>query len=393
MGPRKTNTRATSSIQYVPGLDGVRAIAIALVVLFHFTSGFAPALAQLGDFWRLFSRAANVGWIGVDIFFVVSGFLITKVIAAKPIESIAQFGHFIARRAWRLLPAYAFCLITFAAIAATVDPYGKVFGNQALLWTLTSNIESSFGDRSALQDANFSLVHFWSLALEWHFYLLFPIMIAALRSPTRAVLILIGMSVACRIVFYAEGLSDNATYSFTFCRMDSLAIGALLALRSGRISCNTSTIVALAGMVMFAGLVLCLADSGWKFKHLPWLQTIGYTAIAISVAMMLLGVVNAPRDSKVIQALELPWLTFIGRSSYSLYVWHLVFFPAIVRVVGLLADGVAERFLFSFAIGLSVTAATGTASYLWIETRFVRAKPLTLDTHNLNIGSQPEPEA
>lgn len=175
--------RSFSSIRYIPGLDGIRAIAVTLVILFHYTSAFSMDLNELGGFWKLIARGLNAGWVGVDIFFVISGFLIAKTIALRPINSFPAYSAFMVRRFLRLAPAYVMCLFVFALVASQLTPESKVFHNQYLLWTLTANIESSFGDRTALSDENFSLVHFWSLALEWHFYIFFPFFCVYVEQP------------------------------------------------------------------------------------------------------------------------------------------------------------------------------------------------------------------
>lgn len=366
--------RSFSSLSYIPGLDGIRAIAVIMVMVFHFTAGFAPELEGLGGFWSVLARLCNVGWLGVDIFFVISGFLIARVLAMQPIESFSIYRRFIARRIRRLVPAYVACLLVFVLVASMLSPESKVLRNQYLLWTLTANIEGSFGDRAALADTNFSLVHFWSLAVEWHFYILFPFVLWAARSAVRGALILIVLAIACRLAFVSLGMSDNAVYSFTFCRIDSLAMGVLLAAWAPGVSVRSSGRIALLGAILLGTMMLVLADSGWRFKTLVWLQTFGYSAIAAAVAMILLWVLNATRQSPLLQMLETDWVTVTGRSSYSLYVWHLVFFPFIVKLVRSNVFGVAAQYLVALVVGLTVSAVLGVVSYRWVELRFLKGR-------------------
>ncbi len=367
--------RKDSSIDYVYGFDGVRAIACVLVVLFHFTSPFAAEMDRQGGWWSAWARFLNVGWIGVDIFFVVSGFFIARITSKNPVNSFARYAAFLYGRGRRLFPAYCACLIAFAAAAATTHPDSKVLNNQYLLWSLSSNIESSFGDRGALTDLHFSLVHFWSLALEWQFYVLFPLTLVVFRSPTTSAIALIATALVCRCFFFALGLSDNATYSFTFCRVDSFAFGVLLAawyrIPSEKFCRNCAAL----GAFGFSAIIFFLAGSDFRFKSLNWLQTIGYTAISASVAMMLLGILRSDILSRGIKLLEHPWLTLIGRSSYSLYIWHLVFFPTIITLLGAAASGLFARYFWTLMFSLFVTAVLGGTSYLCIEKRFTRKRP------------------
>jgi peptidoglycan/LPS O-acetylase OafA/YrhL len=358
--------RKYSSIQYVAGLDGVRAIAVILVMFFHFTASFAPALDRLGGFWAVVARASNVGWIGVDVFFVLSGYLITQVLSSNPID-ISSYKRFVIRRGCRLLPAYIACLIIFLLVASIFSPDSKVLHKQYLLWTLTSNIEASFGDRGALGDSTYSLVHFWSLAVEWHFYLSIPVILRLVGSRATAAVLLVLLALACRLAFVNLGISDNAIYAFTICRIDSLAIGVLLAAWSSRISTESSKRVSLLGAFILATMLLILANSGWRFKTLLWVQIFGYSLISVSVAMILQWVLKAPMDSPVLKFLEKDWLSAIGRASYSLYIWHLVFFPAIMYLVHRTVEGIALQYVVSVASATVISAALGAMSYRWVE--------------------------
>lgn len=366
--------RKSSSIEYIPGLDGLRALAIISVIVFHFTASYAHELAQLGPLWAIWAKVCHVGWIGVDLFFVLSGFLITRILAAKPIGTFDQYASFITRRFWRLVPAYVSCLVSVIFVALYFVPESKVIGNQKYLWTLTSNIVASFGDRNAVSDTYFSLVHFWSLALEWHFYLIFPVLIVITKSPVRTALLLVLAAIVCRIIFFLAGLSDNATYSFTFCRIDALGIGALLAMWGGKIPSGLRNRIAMLGAFCFAAILALLVSSGWQFKTLPWLQTWGYTAISASIAMMLLEIVYSSQNTKVLRFLEHSFLRNIGLSSYSLYIWHLAFFPAIAGMVNRKIENLPLSYILTFVISGSLTFLLGFASYRWVESRFVRQR-------------------
>lgn len=362
--------REYSSITYIPGLDGVRAISIIAVMLFHFTAPYSTQLQGSITGLNVFAKVFSLGWVGVDIFFVISGYLISKLTIKNPIESVSKYCSFIKRRAWRLLPAYIICMLVFSAISITLAHGSKVFDNSYFLWTMTSNIESSFGDRSAFVDRNFSLVHFWSLAVEWHFYLLFPIFIWKANSVTKVAFLLIFTAILVRVQFYNLSLSDNAIYSFTLCRMDSFAFGCLLATpQVERYKFNSKTI-GVVGAVLFITIMAVVANTEMPFKMIPWMQTWGYTAIAMSVAMMLFNIINASASSVLIKWFENLILKTIGRASYSIYIWHLVFHPWVNQLFVGMFSSLSLQYLSSMFTSFIVSTILGMLSYKLIEIKF-----------------------
>jgi len=369
--------RDASSLSYIPGLDGVRAIAVLVVMTFHFTAGFVPQLRLLGVGWQVFAGVAGTGWVGVDIFFVLSGYLIAKVLETRPVSSIAGYSNFIGRRFRRLAPPYIFCLLVFGAVAWLFVPGSKAFNNQYLLWTLTSNIEASFGDRNALGDPYFSLVHFWSLAVEWHFYLLFPLLVFMTGSVKRAAGVLVAAALACRMAFVHFGVSDNAIYSFSLCRADSLALGCLLACINLNDYKRYRSAAGLIGVLVFVALLSSLALDSKPFKMVSWLKMVGYTALSVAIAMMLFAVLQSSPQSKVTRALEQKWLVWIGRASYSLYIWHLVFFPWIQATVARQNYDIRLQYLLTLVISMSVSFLAGSISFRFIEAPFMRRRHLS----------------
>lgn len=383
----KESIRAFAPIRYIPGLDGVRAIAVILVILFHYTARFYPDLKIFGGELGFLARVLNLGWVGVDIFFVVSGFLIAKILSTKPIDSIDKYKTFVYRRALRLIPAYFVCLVFFLIVAMTVAPDSKVLKNQYLLWSFSANIESSFGDRSALEDNSFSMVHFWSLALEWHFYLLFPVIVALVGSICRAAILLVLIAIATRVVFHQIGMSDNALYSFTFCRIDSLAFGCMLAILPKRTFDARTQLLLAVGLTLFFFTEFTLAVSEGAFKLIAWLQIYGYSLIAVSIALIILGVINSPPESWLIRSLELPWLVTIGRSSYSLYIWHLVFFPSIYNFAKIQFSELPFQFGAAIFAGVCVTAFFGGLSYNFIEVPVLTKRSKLIENRSVGRSS------
>lgn len=370
--------REASSLRYVAGLDGLRAISMMLVVLFHYTSYFSSRLAELGGAWTAVVRIASTGWMGVDVFFVISGFLITTTLLNRPVDSIASYTTFIRRRAVRLLPAYFASLLIFTLVALLTEPHSKVLKNEHLLWTFTASLQSLLGDRVALADQHFSMAHFWTLAVEWHFYLVFPILVARCRSYFRPAVGLLLMAISFRVICHFSGISDNGIYTFTLCRIDSIAAGCLLALVPARIRSGASSAAGVLGAAMFIWIWIALALSDVPFKTLAWLQTFGYTLLAVSLALMIYQVTHSSQRSAIVRALEFKPLASMGRASYSLYIWHLPFYPAIVLAAQRNFTDVRLAYLVAVVTGIVMTAALGGLSYRLVESRFTRARPVVL---------------
>lgn len=366
--------RASSSLRYIPGLDGIRAIAVIAVILRHYTSPFTPILKDAGWGWNAYATIANLGWVGVDIFFVLSGYLIAKMLMNKPVKSLDAYLVFVNRRIWRLIPAYVACLLVFSVIALMFAPDSKVLNNSLHLWTMTSNIQSSFIHRTALMDGNFNLVHFWSLAVEWHFYLALPLLIWVFRSVSLSAAVLIGIAILTRYSFQQLHLSDNAIYSFTLCRIDALAIGCMLAVVAPKVVSKHAVVASMMGAVIFISIMAAITQSAVPYKKLPWVQLYGYSLIALSVAMMMLGVIKADVNNLIVTLLERPFMLMIGRASYSLYIWHLVFFPTIANVAMDMSGTTMTTFLSAFVMAALLASFATVLSYRFVESKFYLAQ-------------------
>lgn len=323
-------SRPFSAIQYIPGLDGLRAIAVLLVVLHHFVMPFSSEYWQHASTLPLVLVAKN-GWVGVDIFFVISGYLITRLLVQRPITTWIHYRDFLIARAWRLIPAYAACLLVFSLVAGVCSPESKVLSNSWSLWTLTSNLQSAFGDRTALMDYRYSLVHFWSLAVEWHFYLLFAACLWLCKSPRTIAVALIIVSLACRYLLQTLHGADNALYAFSLCRFDAFAVGVLVA-GVGQLSRRKACAALLVGLMTLAMTLTSLLFEPVSYKKVSWFQSYGYSLIALGAGMIILHVVHLS-NSWVTRILETGWLVAIGRSSYSVYIWHLLFFPWLANTI------------------------------------------------------------
>jgi peptidoglycan/LPS O-acetylase OafA/YrhL len=305
--------RAAKSSGYRADIDGLRAVAVLAVVCFHANvRGFAG------------------GFVGVDIFFVISGYLITQVIDAEMERGSFSFRTFYERRMRRIFPALfamaLFCLLAGAVLFPPLRFYE--FGKSLLAMTgfvsnvyfqRTAPVTGYFGDTSGAQ----LLLHTWTLALEEQFYVLFPVLLLLLNKfarPFRGTVVLMLLLVS----FYAgvQGLESNlltahvAAFYLLPSRAWELLLGALLAMK---ILPPLGNLVArgLAGAAGLAAVVYAIATFT---NDTPFP---GYNALypCLGAALLIYSGVGAGR-SPVKSLLSLPPLVFVGVISYSLYLWH-----------------------------------------------------------------------
>jgi peptidoglycan/LPS O-acetylase OafA/YrhL len=225
-------TGATLAGEHKPELDGIRGIAIMMVLVFH--GFYLTASPDEGAFDRWVSRVTNSGWVGVDLFFVLSGFLITGILL-RGRQDHGNPAAFYARRALRIVPIYAgflfflmYILPVFAG-ASIDDGIDILRGNQAWYWTFTLNIKLALHPIDDL--GQFGNGHLWSLMVEEQFYLVWPLLVLLLprKLLLPALLCLVAGAPVFRYLILegtwpriANGLS---AYVLMPARMDALAFG------------------------------------------------------------------------------------------------------------------------------------------------------------------------
>lgn len=367
-------------LRYLPAVDGLRAVAVSAVVAFHLWPGALPG-----------------GFLGVDTFFVVSGYLITSLLLAEHDGAgrISLRG-FWARRARRLLPALLLLLAVVAAGVAAWWPAEdlarvRADGFAGLLyvanWRFVASGESYFD----LVSGPSPLRHLWSLAIEEQFYVVWPLVaVACLRRPRghrwlAAVCVAVAVASVAALVLHGPG--DRA-YFGTDARAHALVAGALLAvaLRPGRTGRHAAEAPAprWLGAAGTAALAACAAAWWVAGESSAWLFRWGFPAYAALAAVVVLAVVRAP-GSRLGRALSAAPLVAVGKVSYGLYLWH---WPAVVLLTpsrtGL--DGAALD-----ALRLGVTVVGTVASYVLVERpiRFgqvLRGRPAHLATGGAFAG-------
>jgi len=340
---------------YLPFVDGLRALAILAVVGYH-----------------AFPYAVPGGFVGVDVFFVISGFLITSVIAREMQDGHFSFAQFFTRRARRLLPAATVCLLVVSAAGAVVLlPDALLYYGRSLLASTLMYANIFFyrtGGYFSAPSLEKPLLHTWSLAVEDQFYLTWPLLLLVLsaRLP-RKVLLGVVAAIALASLAYAQvKLAKDPEFAFFMLptRAWELLLGALLAL----ITLNgTRTMpqwvaegLGVAGLAAVATSVVLLTPES-DFPGLAAAPACLGTAAIIASGLM------AP--TLVTRLLALPAVVFIGLVSYSFYLWH---WPIIA-----LSSYRFERALTAMEAGVAVAIAFIVAVLSW---RYVE-RPFRAGSH------------
>lgn len=313
----------------VPALDGLRGIAILTVLFGHLTWQEERFYSRIGN---VVFGLADTSWCGVDLFFVLSGFLITGILYdAKGARNF--FSSFYIRRVLRIFPLYYAMLIAAVFIVpalAPVDPkLSDLTAHQSWLWMFSANLLIGWKQIWFFDSPYVSLGHFWSLAVEEHFYFLWPLAVFFLdrRWLMRLCILAIGGALIFRLGLLAQGATSTPLYVLTWCRMDSLATGALLALLA-RGPAGIAAMVRPAWVVLIAAgtalAVMGLRHGGRLMSHDTVAVTWGFSLLAAFFGAMLILAVAARPASLGGRFFSCRFLRFFGKYSYALYVLQAV---------------------------------------------------------------------
>lgn len=370
---RTTTDEEMPTLGHVAALDGLRGLAV-LIVVYHHAVGLLPGPNGSPQF-----EPITGGFLGVDIFFVLSGFLITAILLDETRRS-GRVGlrSFYMRRGFRLLPAL-YCLlgVHLLYVWLTGLPIGPEVDSvrDGVLYVY------NWRWRWATEQAQPNLVHLWSLAVEEQFYLLWPLAVILLtslvkRASWRAGVIgatVLAVTVHRWVLF--EGTESPFTivtlYARTDTRADSLLVGALLAqLWAGRFLPRRGLVPAawLSTIVVAVAIVRVEVLDSVLYRG-------GYTVVAIAVAVIIAATLQG--GWLAAKLLTVAPLRLVGRVSYGLYLWHGWVFVVVLRYGG--GWGWATR----LAVGLLAAAVLTSLSWHLVE------RPMTRLRHRLQPSSPP----
>lgn len=353
---------AQAKSRYVPALDGLRALAVLVVIAYHMHLGWAPG-----------------GLLGVTMFFVLSGYLITGLLLKEYDDSgTISLSNFWLRRVRRIIPAVVFAVLGTALLCTIFDHALLTKMRPDVLPTLLffNNWWQIFHNVSYFEalGAPSPLTHYWSLSIEEQFYLIWPIallicMKAGVKRQTmqKGIIVLIVLSTLEMILLFDPHADPSRVYYGTDTRAFSLLIGALLAFiwpyqklteragdrmtPTGRIIFNVVGVVAVVGL-----LVMVVVTNGFE----PFIYRGGLLICSLLTAVAIAVLVHP--ISWISKVFELPPFVWVGKCSYSMYLWH---FPIILLMTPANMQGETPWWLC--LIELAIIFAVSALSYYVVE--------------------------
>jgi peptidoglycan/LPS O-acetylase OafA/YrhL len=357
---------------YIPELDALRAFGITMVILDHMWP--SPR--------NEFSKLLNLSWILMDSFFVLSGFLIAGIL----LDSRSRpdyFRYFYTRRALRILPVY-YLLITVLTCATFFHGTGYLYGGTTALhkwgspwwyFVYLGNVPSAIIGKAPTA-ARGSFGPLWSLQIEEQFYLLFPFLVHRMKLQTlaRTLLGLACLSPLLRIAFYwLYPANAGIQYVFLPCRMEGLALGALIAIRFRMgpwdLPKRKLTLIAFA---LVAITCLCGVWGGYDFIR-PFNRTIGLLISPIACSFVVLWLIRF-RGTRLTACLRLSPVQHLAKISYGAYLFHWPIGAFLVPVSAALGVGALGHGYLKVVTVFILTVILASLSWQFFESPLLNLK-------------------
>ena len=353
----------------VPQLDGLRSLAILPVLMIH----LAPRVGRLAALAPLWRR----GWVGVDLFFVLSGYLITGIL----LDTVGKphfYRNFIARRTLRIFPLYFLSLALFTGAVyfyADRGPWAslKAWGNPGWFAVYLGNFVAAFRDRNC---PIFTFTPLWSLQVEEQFYVFYPLLIATCNFQTlRRVLvacILVALLLRTTTVLWLG--PRFGCYVLTPCRMDALAVGGIVAMMRRSNSRWLSPKALRISLMVCSGAAFSIMTLTNGDYSNGFVMSVGYTFLGLTFASLLALVLSSPQ-ALLVRLLRWSPLVYTGQISYGLYLLHI---PAAHLGRSLVSHLVALNPEGTWGSVVGIASAFTAATLSWI---FFESRVLTLKDH------------
>lgn len=356
---------------YHPELDVLRLVAFLGVFFHHALSqdpshylrhGLSPAATE----WLL--NAKEAGAYGVDLFFVLSSYLITELLLREhKSRGTFSISAFYVRRALRIWPLYFTFLAVTVLLVPTIlssEQFGPIYIVSFALF-IGNWICASYGIPVSVAGP------LWSISVEEQFYLGWPLALRlfGINHIKLLAVLMLALALATRVFMAAYDFKHPAVWCSTLARLDPIALGAILAfsLRGGilRISNAFRFLIGTVALVSFLLVARYLGQDGPT-------SIATYTVTALASTLLLVAVLK--KDAPLLRVPPFSWLVYLGRVSYGLYVFHLLALALIANLSATAFLGTSLNFERRFILSLLLTIGLAAISYKWLEQPFLRLK-------------------
>ena len=341
-------------LKYYKELNGVRGLAALMIMYFHFFQTIKPYQNSVFNFFYKFS---HFGQTGVTLFFVLSGFLISRILLSSK-NTDNYFSSFYIRRSLRIFPLfYLFLVLTYYIVPWLAHQPIVPFSKQWSYWFYLQNFAITFNwDQIGLR-------HLWSLAVEEHFYLFWPFLIYFLnpRQLKISVYIIFAVALIVRLVLLNQHYNP---FYFTFTNIDALSLGSLIALHelSGESKFNYGRLF----IIVFIPTVLLWVFFGGSGNI--FIQVIKLPLIAIAYYALIGFLISPSAGRAVKKVLDSGFFDYSGRISYGLYIYHPVIFHLY------LDSSLNKGFFSSLIICFGLAYIIASISFYFFEAQFLKLK-------------------
>jgi peptidoglycan/LPS O-acetylase OafA/YrhL len=344
-------------------LDGLRGYASLMLFLAHFPQVENSRIAQF--IYHVVSYS-KMGYLGVDFFFVLSGFLITRIIINEKKLGKFCFKNFYKKRVLRIFPVYYFTLIMI----------GIFITWEKLFFTITFTYNYSY----PFEKVRYPFEHFWSLCVEEHFYILFPMFLYFLKLRNAQNIVQYYIPIFCIIaafmtyVFFEKNIADKMVFSSSYCRILSLSFGSVFAFKETEIDKLNFTF---KQFLIISAVAILIYTLGVKSDDLssiffpPIIRLISFSILSSIIFIWVLKLEKKPSNLKCIFSNSV--VTFIGGISYGLYLYH---FP-IIFIIGQKYENYIGIVKINDAIIIIVASfVMSIISYFFIEKPILKLKKI-----------------
>jgi peptidoglycan/LPS O-acetylase OafA/YrhL len=365
--------KAQMSARHIPALDGVRGLAALAIFVCHYGGGLSYSKGLV----HFAAEVEQFGWAAVSLFFVLSGFLISGILW-ESLEKKNWWRRFYWRRSLRIFPLYYFALLLIFASTLVFNGHSWPVASLWPVLVYLQNFPPMFHILSKFPNYA-ALGHFWSLAVEEQFYLIWPFLLAWTRgsnvSTRRMCLSIWALSLVFRVLVYLAGMRNAWAIGFLAARAGELAMGAYLALAVRdegvkRFVLGSARFVFPVALLAIIGIAIW--DKGTDFDSIP-MVTLG---IAVNAVLFASLIALCLQPGPFASFFSMRWLRWLGKISYGVYVYHMLLKSLFEWIVSRAFPGLGHNAYFLTLAGVAAvgTLLVASLSFYGFEAPVMRLK-------------------